>query len=188
MTFLTWPIAALAAAVLIPALVILYFLKLRRRDMEVSSTLLWKKAIQDLQANAPFQKLRNNILLILQLLALIVALLAIAQPEFRSTALQEARQIILIDRSASMSTADADNGGSDTSATDAAPTTRLDAAKKKARALVDALKEPGLFEDRQKAAEAMIIVFDSGAEVRQVFTSSKPLLRAAIDSIEPTQA
>lgn len=188
MTFLTWPIAALAAAVLIPALVILYFLKLRRRDMEVSSTLLWKKAIQDLQANAPFQKLRNNILLILQLLALIVALLAIAQPEFRSTALQEARQIILIDRSASMSTADADNGGSDTSATDATPTTRLDAAKKKARALVDALKEPGLFEDRQKAAEAMVIVFDSGAEVRQVFTSSKALLRAAIDSIEPTQA
>ena len=190
MTFLTWPIAALAAAVLVPALIVLYFLKLRRRDVEVSSTLLWKKAIQDLQANAPFQKLRNNILLILQLLALLIALLAIAQPEFASSALQEQRQIILIDRSASMSTTDGDAGPSAPSSAEAsAPSglTRLDAAKRTARAIVDRLKEPGIFEDRQKAAEVMIIVFDSGAEVRQVFTSNKALLRSAIDSIQPTQ-
>ena len=38
--------AALAAGIAVPALLVLYFLKLRRREMPVSSTLLWRKAIQ----------------------------------------------------------------------------------------------------------------------------------------------
>jgi len=108
MTFLTPLYAAYAAAVLIPILIILYFLKLRRRNLEVSTTLLWKKAIQDLQANAPFQKLRRNILLILQLLALTAAILAIGQPQIRSDLGVGDRNIILIDRSASMSSIDGD--------------------------------------------------------------------------------
>ena len=103
MTFLTWPLAAIAGAIAVPLLVLLYFLKLKRRDMEVSTTLLWKKAIQDLQANAPFQKLRRNILLLLQLLVLAAALLALAQPELRDRGITNQRHIILIDRSASMS-------------------------------------------------------------------------------------
>ena len=40
-TFLNWPIALLAGAIAVPALLVLYFLKLRRREMPVSSTLLW---------------------------------------------------------------------------------------------------------------------------------------------------
>ena len=183
MTFATWPIAAIAAAIAVPALVILYFLKLRRRDMEVSSTILWKKAIQDLQANAPFQKLRNNILLILQLLALIAALLAIAQPEFRSRGAAGTRQIILIDRSASMSATDSDASPSDASKPGIA---RLESARKQAIDLVNNLREPGLFDD--KAEEAMVIAFDTSAHVVQTFTSNKSELRSAISAITPTDA
>jgi hypothetical protein len=188
MTFATPILAAIAAGIVIPSLIILYFLKLRRRDMEVSSTLLWKKAIQDLQANAPFQKLRNNILLILQLLALAAALFALAQPEMRSTAATRGRQIIMIDRSASMNAGDAidPKAGEGASGGDAKPVSRLEAAKKQAIAFVDSLKEPTLFDD--KAQEAMVVAFDTGAEVRQSFTSNKALLKQAINSIEATES
>ena len=79
-TFTNLAPAALAAMLAIPLLVLLYFLKLRRRPAEVPSTLLWKKAITDLQVNSPFQRLRRNLLLFLQLLLLALVILALARP------------------------------------------------------------------------------------------------------------
>src|SRR5262245_40875085 len=116
-----WPALA-AAAVAIPALLILYFLTLRRREMDASSTLLWKKAIQDLQVNAPFQKLRRNLLLLLQLLLLALLLLALSRPITFFTPGAGKNTVIIIDRSASMRATDVDNG----------KTSRLDDAKKRA--------------------------------------------------------
>lgn len=185
MTLLTPLLAGIIAAIAIPSLVILYFLKLRRRDLEVSTTLLWKKAIQDLQANAPFQRLRRNILLLLQLLALIAAIFALAQPQFKADTPLGSRSIILIDRSASMAATDGDPDKPD------ANLARLAAAKKAAIALVDSLREPGLFESKGDGGggdQAMVIAFDTGASVRQNFTTDKALLKAAIGSIEPTDA
>src|SRR5438067_9877108 len=119
-SFLSPLAAILAAAVAIPALLVLYFLKLRRREVDIASTFLWKKAIQDLQVNAPFQKLRKNLLLLLQLLVLAAALVALARPIIQSTATDEARVVIMIDRSGSMNTIEA-NGR-----------TRLELAKEQA--------------------------------------------------------
>src|SRR5215218_2976776 len=91
-----------AAGIAVPALLILYFLKLRRRELEVSSTLLWKKAIQDLQVNAPFQKLRRNLLLILQMCLLLALCLALARPVTFFKPPAGKTTVILIDHSASM--------------------------------------------------------------------------------------
>src|SRR5262252_5858911 len=98
--FDNWKAGLLAASIVIPALLILYFLKLRRREMPVSSTFLWKKAVQDLQVNAPFQRLRRNLLLFLQLLLLLALLLALSRPVSNYTPGAGKLSVILIDRSA----------------------------------------------------------------------------------------
>ncbi len=177
MSWLTPGLAGIVAAIAVPSLVILYFLKLRRRDLEVSTTLLWKKAIQDLQANAPFQKLRRNILLLLQLLVLGAIIFALAQPVLDNQVVDGARHVILIDRSASMS---ADDGGE-------GDEIRLERAKRVAiEQIVESLKTPNVF--GTGGDEAMVIAFDSAAEVRVNFTSDKAALIRAIESIEPTDS
>src|SRR4029078_9444723 len=57
--------------------ILLYFLKLKRKPIQVPSTFLWKKSIEDLHVNSLFQWLRNNILLPLQLICLLFPLYSI---------------------------------------------------------------------------------------------------------------
>lgn len=95
----------LLLALSIPAIVLLYLLKQRYQEVEVSSTYLWEKAIQDMQASAPWQKLRKNLLLFLQMAAAALLTLAIARPFL----LQEGRSsefIVVLDCSASMQAED----------------------------------------------------------------------------------
>lgn len=178
MSWLTPAFGAIAAAIAIPTLIVLYFLKLRRRDVEISTTLLWKKAVQDMQANAPFQKLRKNILLFLQLIALAGIAAALAQPQIKSQALEGQMYVLMIDRSASMGATDATPDGK---------STRLELAKKQALAIVDSLREGGLF-GAGEADKAMVISFDAAGSVVQSFTSDKTQLKNAIESITATDA
>ena len=63
---------AFILAILLPVIVALYFLKLRREEQTVSSVYLWQQTVRDVAANAPWQRLRTNWLLLLQLLFLII--------------------------------------------------------------------------------------------------------------------
>src|SRR5438309_4815259 len=83
-------------------IVVMYILKLRRRDVVVSSTFLWQQVIRDVQANAPFQKLRKNLLLFLQLLAILLLVLVISRPFWRSKGVGGRSVVIVVDNSASM--------------------------------------------------------------------------------------
>ncbi|MCA9274964.1 MAG: BatA and WFA domain-containing protein [Phycisphaerales bacterium] len=180
MTFAAPMLAGIVAAIAIPTLIILYFLKLRRIPREVSSTLLWKKTIQDLQANAPFQRLRKNLLLFLQLIVLGLIILALAQPRSATTTEQGKKYLILIDRSASMAAVD----GTETLGSKS----RLERAKEEAITLIESMREPSVFAQGQKADEAMIIAFDASAEIIEQFTSDQAALINAINSIEQTDA
>jgi len=176
MTFLTPGVALLVAGTLGPALLALYFLKLKRREVEVSTTLLWRRAIDDLRANAPLQRLRRNLLLLLQMLALLAGAAAMGQPALRRAAPVQGRVAILIDRSASMA-APADASGA----------SRLARAKEQAIQFVRTLPAPGLFSDRAPV-EAMVVAFDASAQVLQPFTSDREALERAIASIQQTDA
>src|SRR3954471_24689958 len=142
----------IAAAVAVPALLVLYFLKLRRRELAVSSTLLWKKAIQDLQVNAPFQKLRRNLLLILQMALLLALCLALTRPVTFFKPGAGKTTVILIDRSASMKATDIGGG----------KRSRLDEAKRHAKELVSTM---------ERGSSAMVIAFDDQPETVQPFTT-----------------
>ena len=78
--FLNLWTALLAAAIAMPALLILYFLKLRRREMPVASTFLWKKAIQDLQVNCAISATPTKPSAAASTLLLLSLLLSLARP------------------------------------------------------------------------------------------------------------
>ena len=163
--FLSWQTAALASAAAIPALLLLYFLKLRRRERKISSTLLWKKAVQDLQVNAPFQRLRKNLLLFLQLLILAAVLFGLGNPVAHFVKQSERNVVVLIDQSGSMNAIEADGR------------MRLEHAKDGAVDFVENLRE---------GARAMVIAFADRANVVCSFTDDKRRLRRMIEGIEPT--
>ncbi len=118
--------AAAVLALTLPAIVALYFLKIRRPTRIVPALHLWPNQIRDRQANVPWQRLRPSWLLFLQLLAAAVLVAAAVQPALPAGAALARHSLVLIDASASMQ------------ATDVVPS-RLDVAKRQANALIDQL-------------------------------------------------
>ncbi|MCE9583859.1 MAG: BatA and WFA domain-containing protein [Planctomycetes bacterium] len=150
--------AFLALGALAIPLILLYVLKLRRRDVTVSSTLLWQKAVRDLQANAPFQRLRANLLLLLQLLLLALLVVALARPALLHTTSPGKVVVLVIDTSASMG-AKAGSG------------TRLDLAKKEAVRVLSSLAD---------ADEAMVVEASGAARVVTGLTRDRAATERAI--------
>src|SRR5215207_11040696 len=72
--------AAFAFAAAVPIVIVFYLLKRKRVVHLVSSTLLWQKFLAETQASSPFQRLRHNWLLILQILVLLLAIFALMRP------------------------------------------------------------------------------------------------------------
>jgi Ca-activated chloride channel family protein len=160
---LTTPLALLGL-LFVPAVIAMYLLKLRREETVVPSTLLWQRLIADVEANAPWQRLRRSLLFLLQLLLVVILVLLAARP-FVERPAGLARDIVLVvDTSASMG------------ATDVAPN-RLAAAR---QAALDAL--------RDLPAGGRVSVIEAGRTARIVAAATSDLgrIRQAIDSIRPT--
>jgi hypothetical protein len=144
-------------------LVLLYFLKMRRHTLQVPSTFLWRKSVEDLHVNSLFQWLRKNLLLLLQLAC--VLLLIFAVMAFKVFGSGGKHYILLIDSSASMSVADVQPN-------------RLEAAK------AQALEEIARHGDNDSG---MVIEFNGSASVLQAYTTDRNLLRQAVRGIVATQ-
>jgi hypothetical protein len=146
-------------------IIALYFLKLRRKPVRVPSTLLWRRSMEDLHVNSLFQRLRRNLLLFLQLLAVGLVMLALAGPQSKGRGGQGQRYVLMIDNSASMA------------ATDVSPS-RLAKAKHAARTIVNNMGSDDL---------AMVVAFADTAHVVSNYTADRRLLLRRIDEIQPSQ-
>ena len=98
--------AALAFGIIIPIILVLYFMRPKRQERVVSSTLLWQQALQDLQASRPWQRLRITPLLLVQLLAALVIVLVLARPATFFSSPISGNTIIILQASASMQATD----------------------------------------------------------------------------------
>src|SRR5207244_3596207 len=98
--------AAAALAITLPAIVALYFLRIRRPTRVIPALHLWPDQIRDRQANVPWQRLRFSWLLLLQLLAAGVLVAAAVQPVLPASASLAAHTVVLLDASASMQAKD----------------------------------------------------------------------------------
>jgi hypothetical protein len=150
-----WALTSLAA------IAALYLLKRRYVDQVVPSTLIWRRALNDLSADRPFQKLKKNLLLLCQLLMALLIALSLMRPALSGGAGSEA--VFVFDVSASMGAMDAGQS-------------RLERSAEDAWAIAGRM-----------GAGARITVITAGREVRQVLARSADLaeLRRALDALSP---
>ncbi|MBC8060414.1 MAG: VWA domain-containing protein [Clostridiaceae bacterium] len=118
--------SALWFLLLIPILIIMYLLKQKFEEREISSLYLWQQVLMDTEAATPFQRLRKNLLFFLQLLVLLLIIFSLANPFIFWKSKNYANIVIVIDTSGSMSAIESKE-------------TRLEEGKKKAEATVNSL-------------------------------------------------
>ncbi len=155
---------ALLGLLFVPLVVAMYMLKLRRDERLVPSTLLWARLVADVEANAPWQRLRRSLLLLLQLLLVVILALLAARP-FTERPAGLARDLVLVvDVSASMG------------ATDVLPD-RLSRAKEEASAAL-----------RELPAGGRVSVIAAGRSARVVTNGTTDLgrVKQAISSLAVT--
>ena len=124
-----WPLGFL---ILIPIIVLLYILKQKVKDQPFSSALLWREIYKNLEARTPFEKLKHNILMYLQILAMLFLIFALMAPVIRNGGFVSRNTVIVIDTSASMETAY--NGGK----------SRLEEAISRAKSYIDGVNDSGM--------------------------------------------
>ncbi|ANX01403.1 aerotolerance regulator [Thermoclostridium stercorarium subsp. leptospartum DSM 9219] len=90
----------------VPLIILLYVLKQKREKVTVSSLALWSKVIDDMQVNTPWQKLRKNLLMFLQIVAAILIVLVLAGFSLKLNTGEALSVIIVIDNSLSMASTD----------------------------------------------------------------------------------
>lgn len=155
------PLNLLWAIPLLGGIVALWMLRLKRQDVTVSSLYLWNTLLQETQANAPFQKLRRNLLLFLQLLAAFLLIGAFARPFVYGQGRAGHTIVLVLDTSASMNATDVSNG-------------RLAAAKAAADDFID----------REMHSGDVATVLSASSKVGSLeagFTGDKNRLKTAID-------
>ena len=151
----------------IPIVVALHFLKLRRHPRLVPSIMFWRSTAKDQRANVPFQRLRNLLLPLLQVLFLLLLIVSIARPALRRPGFMPGKAILIVDNSASMSSKEMGQ-------------TRLALAKQEAQRYIEGVSASG--------GMMLMVTNSADTHIQQAFTTDTSKLHQAIESIAQTQA
>ena len=145
---------------------LLYLLKMRRRDVRVPAAFLWPQFTSDVRANAPIQRLRVSLLLLVQLLILTLLVFAAANPLRKTTGLHGKATVIVLDSSASMS------------ATDVRPS-RFEAARSRIASIIATM-----------SGSDQLALIEAGPVTRVIFplTGDKAKMTAALRGLRPTDS
>ena len=156
---------ALIGLIGLPIIVAFYMLRLRRRDVPVGSTFLWQQLVRDVEANAPWQRLRFSWLLLLQLLIAAIVVAAAVRPFTASVSDLAANVVLIVDTSASMASHTTDED-------------RMAEARARARDVVGRMPDGGRITVVAAADSASVLVSE---------TDDRDAALEAIEAIDATQ-
>jgi hypothetical protein len=159
----TWALWFLA---IIPIIVILYLLKVRRRVVSVPTLMFWQSLLEENRRRALFQRLRQWLSLLLHLLIFLLILAALAKPVLSRFARDGSSSVIIVDARARMQVREGNK-------------TRMDLARELAR------QYAGRASARNEIA---LLILQSSAEVVAPFTGDGLLLRRKIAALEASDA
>ncbi len=142
-----------------------YIIKMRRRRFEVPFARLWRRVLEQKDANALWKQLKRLMSLLLMLLILGVILFAALDPTLGGTSRAARSVVVLLDASASMKAMDGDEAGTKS---------RLQIAKERAKALIDGMGGGDL---------ALIMKVDGQATPMSRFSTDAPMLNKIVDGI-----
>ena len=154
---------ALIGLLALPVIVAFYMLRLRRRDVPVGSTFLWQQLVRDVEANAPWQRLRFSWLLLVQLLIAAIVVLAAARPFTATISDLGGNVVLVVDTSASMATLTDDED-------------RMALARERAAEVIDRLPEDGR------------VTVVAAADTAEVLVSETDDRDTALDAVATLQA
>ncbi len=151
----------------IPIVVALHFLKLRRHTHLVPSILFWRSTDEDRRANVPFQRLRNLLLPLLQVLFLLLLTLSVARPALHRPGFMPGKAILIVDNSARMSSTEMGSP-------------RLALAKQEAQKYIKEVAASG--------GMMLMVTNSADTHIQQAFTTDTSKLHQAIEDIAQTHA
>jgi von Willebrand factor type A domain/Aerotolerance regulator N-terminal len=165
-----WAIAAAGAFVLL-----LYILRLRRRQVEVPFSRLWARVLQDREPTSFWRRLKRILSMLLQIAILALLLGAIADPRDK-TELKRGRHIlILLDTSASMQAVDATPKKGEEAK---GPRSRIQAAKKEIHDLIN---------KKRRNDYVMLVRMDGQVTPVSPWTRDKAELQESLGNIETAE-
>lgn len=158
--------AALWGLCAVPLLVVLYLLRVRRREHPVSSVLLWERSAPTVAASRPTRRIERSLLLLLQVLAVAALVVALARPTVVGWSAGGGDLALVLDASLSMRARDV-------------PPTRFDRARAEALQVVRRLR-PG-----QRAA---VVLAAPRPLLLSPLTRDHARLRATLGAAQPWDA